>query len=390
MQQRALSVFMKRKSLTLAASLALSAVTLNLAAAPVRSCPSQNPHAFAERSAIGIASGISTGSYVRFAQDIANVLRKDCSFDMRVAPRLGYGSVQNLADLMWHEQIDVAIVQEDLLDAINQGRNSIESVDMSDEDVKKIKANITYILGLVDQELHILARPEISTVRQLDGKKVSIGIPGSGSGLTFANVQKAMRIKVEPVHADPYEAIRLLREENISAAIFIVSKKAPYLTELNSSYESSCAKDDTTTSAISSKKQCNEKLHLLSVEASELNSTQSFKYKNARITKNDYEHLIGESNSIETVSVKAVLATVKHKNPERNERVRVFAQKLLANIDNLKNPEIFDPKWRDVEPCSSVAGWKRMDAACEFIRSGSDKAKFRCSSDELKHCASSR
>ena len=57
---------------------------------------------------VSIISGNITGTYLRYAADIASVL--DDGDRMRVLPILGAGAVQNVTDIMFLKGVDMGLV----------------------------------------------------------------------------------------------------------------------------------------------------------------------------------------------------------------------------------------------------------------------------------------
>ena len=136
---------------------------------------------------VGIISGSVGGTYARFAQDLSDVL--DDLGRIRVLGVLGKGSAENVSDLVYLRGIDVAIVQSDVLTEIrNQQR------------IANIESRISYVTRLYDEELHILAQPEIASLADLAGKRVNVGQIGSGTKHTSSIVFEALGIGVLPVY----------------------------------------------------------------------------------------------------------------------------------------------------------------------------------------------
>src|SRR5215510_11180633 len=106
------------------------------------------------RGVVELETGSSAGISVRIAEDLANVINDGAN--RRVVPVVGKGSLANLTDLKLLRGIDIAVLQTDILDYAREQRL-----------FPGIEATITYIAKLYNEEFHLLARPEISSIADL-------------------------------------------------------------------------------------------------------------------------------------------------------------------------------------------------------------------------------
>src|SRR6478735_8917227 len=144
-----------------------------LVAGPVGALAQTSPIPNASRinaGTVGVISGGADGTYIRIAADLANVLDGD---DLRVLPIIGRGSLQNLRDVMFLRGVDIGIVQMD-------AREQLKTENLQGDAVRKLR----YITRLYNEEVHLLTSRDITDIRQLEGKKVNIDKPGSGTNLT--------------------------------------------------------------------------------------------------------------------------------------------------------------------------------------------------------------
>ncbi len=63
---------------------------------------------------VGVAGGQLSGTYMTFANELAEVL--DDGDNLRVIPIVTYGAASNLDDLLYLRQVDVAVTQADVFD----------------------------------------------------------------------------------------------------------------------------------------------------------------------------------------------------------------------------------------------------------------------------------
>ena len=147
---------------------AVAALVLSAGAASPSAAQSNADRA--NRGLVYIATSSVLGTDVRIAEDLANVL--DDGATRRIVPMVGKGSLQNLMDLKVLRGIDVAIVQADVLDYAKAQRTppGIDSV--------------PYIAKLYNEEFHLLARADVTSVNDLAGKKVNFGLQVDGTNFT--------------------------------------------------------------------------------------------------------------------------------------------------------------------------------------------------------------
>src|SRR5215470_9820455 len=99
------------------------------------------------------------GAYAAMGSDMANVL--DDGENLRVLPVIGKGSAQNLIDIMRLRNVDMGFVVSDAVEFVK-----------TEYSVPNLESRVNYITKVFNADFHILARKEIRTVRDLEGKKV--------------------------------------------------------------------------------------------------------------------------------------------------------------------------------------------------------------------------
>ena len=117
----------------------------------------------APNATIGLIAGEAGSTDARIAADIATVL--DDGDKLRILPMQGNGSIQNIADLIYLKGVDVAIVHGDALTQTMQA-NAIPK-----------EGSVQYIAKLFEEEIHILAGKNVTSLDDLNGQPVSAGMP---------------------------------------------------------------------------------------------------------------------------------------------------------------------------------------------------------------------
>jgi TRAP-type uncharacterized transport system substrate-binding protein len=267
--------------------------------------------------------------------DMAAVL--DDGENLRVLPILGKGSAQNLIDIVMLKNIDMGFVATDALDYVK-----------TEYDIPDISQRVRYIARLFYNEVHIIARRDIRSLQDLNGKRVfaerSIGLPAART------IFRRFGIKAEiDEQTDPTGGLQKLMDGQGDAWIASVAKDSPI---------------------IKSVKNDGGQLHLLSIPYDR--SLQQI-YLPSSFTSEQYPNLVPPGVKIETVAAATVLMVYNW--PEQSERYRRtarFVNALLDKIDILQSPPR-NPKWRDTVLSATVPGLIRFKAAQQWL----DEARMK-------------
>lgn len=270
---------------------------------------------------IGVLGDGARGTDFEMIADLAAIL--DQGYDRRVLPMAGAGSVRAIEDLLLLRGVDVAFVQADVLNFYKRA-----------ELFPEIDEKVRYLSRLYDKEFHLLASEEISSIQDLEGRKVNFGPPPSGSFLTASLVFEALGIEVE-ASADDYQIAldKLLRGE-IDAWVRVDAKPNLQL-------------DDVALSA---------GVHLLSLPRSAIDAT----YMPATLTPSDYPKLIDDGEVVRTLAVATIMATFPWpKGHEKRAQLEDFRGSLIDQLDSLRQGP-FHTKWQEVDPSAEIPGWRRF------------------------------
>jgi TRAP transporter TAXI family solute receptor len=280
-------------------------------------------------NSIGVISGGADGTYIRIAADLANVLDSD---ELRILPTIGRGSLQNLRDIMFLRGIDIGIVQMD-------AREGLKADNLHDTAVQKLR----YIARLYNEELHVLAHKSITDIRQLEGKKVNIDRPGSGTNLTARVVFDRLGLKPQFMTLDQSSSYERLRRGEIDAALYVAGRPVRAIADF----------------------QAGSDFHLLSVPfAGELAET----YFPARFTAEDYPRLVEAGREVETLAVGNILAVHNWSTgSDRYRRLTRFVEAFFSRFEEFLQPGRH-PKWREVTLAADVPNWQRFRPAEEWLQ----------------------
>ncbi len=284
----------------------------------------------ANSGTVGIVSGGVEGTYVRIASDLASVL--DDGDTLRVLPMLGKGSVQNLKDIVLLKGIDVGIVQSDVLAYAKREKL-----------LPNIGQRIKYIAKLYNEELHILAGPDVARIEDLAGRKVNVDVQGSGTQMTASLIFGMLGITVDPQANDQAVALEKLRKGEIAAMAYVAGKPTRLFRDL----------------------KADGGLHFLSIPmTAELLET----YLPSSLTAADYDGLVKPGEDVDTVAVGAVMAVYGwERELERHRKVARFVDAFFSRFDEFLKPPRH-PKWKEVNLAAEVPGWTRFEPAETWLR----------------------
>jgi TRAP-type uncharacterized transport system substrate-binding protein len=278
---------------------------------------------------IGIAGGLLEGTNIRFAAEMAKVL--DDRPNLRVLPMVTYGALGNVEDLLYLKGVDVTITSADVLDEyIRNGT------------IANIKNQVRYICSFYINEVHVYVRPEIRTLQDLAGKKVSFNTVGSAANLTGGILFDRLHINAEKVFINNSVALEKMRTGEIAGVVHVTGKPTDLFTKFKPE----------------------PGFHFLEVPYSR--AVQDY-YVPTKLTSEDYPNLIPPGQSVETIGVPQVLAVYNWPpNTDRYRRVARFVKYFFDRFEQFKKPP-FHPKWNEINVASSLPGWTRFKAAEELL-----------------------
>jgi TRAP transporter TAXI family solute receptor len=293
-------------------------------------CPSQAQQAnVVNRGTVELETTGSDGISVRIAEDLARLFNDGAT--RRLIPVVGAGSLQNITDLRFLRGIDLAIVQTDVL---NYARDQ--------NLVPALESSVTYVTKLYNEEFHLLARPEIKNLADLNGRKVNVDVVGSGTTITAERLFSMLKISVTAVHDTPQVALSKLRNGEIAALAFVAAKPAPLFQQIT-------AEDG---------------LHLIAVPVDKINDPV---YGPTQLTAADYPRLVQANAPVDTIEVGSmIVAADLHQLPERANSVSAFVKFFFANFPSLSTPG-YHPKWNEVNLAADVEGWQRYEPARQWL-----------------------
>lgn len=299
----------------------------------------------AASSSIGMVTGSKTGTYIAFGKDMARIAQKD---GLTVNVFDSKGSIDNIKRITSKEKVGLAIVQSDVLGFLSRSKNP-ESIE--------IASKLRLVAPFYGEEVHILARRNVTTLADLNGKRVVVGSEGSGSMITAVNIFSTLGItpaqmfKIEP----PQGVVAVLNGE-VDAVVFVGGKPVKMFKNMESI---SNIKVGPNAGKL-------DQVHFLALDDKRLMTD----YKPAVITHSDYDFV---ASDIPTISVTSLLITYDYtrKNDAYYKEQCQNMAKLVTNISNnlIELKASGHPKWKEVDLDAEVNSWKRDECTAAVLAS---------------------
>jgi TRAP-type uncharacterized transport system substrate-binding protein len=273
---------------------------------------------------IGIAAGRTEGAPLRLTAELARAL--DDGNNLRLVPMVTRGPFDNMADLLMLRGVDGAILFGDTLDHF-----------LNVDKVPRLLERVTYVANLFPSEVHVFGRPEINTLKDLEGKTVNFNSQGTAAAYTGPLIFKRLGINIKATFDPHPQAMAAMRQsgDKYAATFWVTTKPIEPL-----------AKGDFPAG-----------FKFISVPyAKELEDL----YLPAVLNNADYPKLIATDKKVDTVAVPTVLAVYNWEpGSDRHRRLTRMVDYLVQRLPNLQKPP-YDPVWKSVSLAAPVPGWRRF------------------------------
>lgn len=278
---------------------------------------------------VGLAGGLPEGTYLRFAAEIARNLND--GGEIRVLPVVTPGATENVRDLLYLRGIDVAITATDVFEHFR-----------TVEKIPNIEKRVNYVSSMYLSEIHILVRPDIKSLQDLAGKKVSYHTAGAGSSTSGPIIFKRLGINVVPVYVNNAEALEKMKTGEIAGLVHNAGKPNNLFTGFK-----------------------NEPGYkFLEIPFDKFDDY----YVPAVLTEKDYPAFIKPGERIETLAVPAVLAIYNWPNKtDRHRRVAKFIDLYFERFERFKVAP-YHPSWKTINLAADVPGWNRYWVADDKVK----------------------
>ncbi len=310
----------------------LWAAMLSCLAAPAfaQSTSADLTRAKVNENVVGIMAGSLGGTDASLAADMGLALSD--GYDLRVVPMIGQGSVKDVEDLLFLRGVDMAIVQQDVIDF------------MASNDVyPQIRSAVRLITPLSVDQFHVLAANNIKSIYDLAGKKVNYGPTDGGTFMTSSVVFDTLNIDVEVTIYPHQIALEKLRKGEIAAMMRASGKPVSVIEEI----------------------ALGEPFHLLPVPAQPLAGT----YSETVLTAEDYPALIRPGTQVTTVAVaNALIGYNWPKGHPRGAALARFSERFVSQYSRLLETG-YHESWGEIDISLDVPGLSRYWAVDEMLQS---------------------
>jgi TRAP-type uncharacterized transport system substrate-binding protein len=269
-------------------------------------------------------------TYLQVANDLAYVLND--ADKLRILPIVGVGGAQNIRDVRYLRGVDIGLTQ---LSVLNSFRGSNQTLGKYDD-------KIVYIAQLFNEEVHLIAGRDITSIQQLAGRKVNIDEVRSGTSQTMRDVFKRLGLKIEEVNLPQALAFEKVKSGEIAATAYVAGKSAKLVSNLT--FE--------------------QGMHFVPVP---FPPEVANEYLPTELTHDDYPNLIPAGQTVQTIADQVILIAYNWpKNTDRFRRLQRFVQTFFPKIDEFRKPPNH-PKWREVNLAVKLSNWKRFEPAEEWL-----------------------
>jgi TRAP-type uncharacterized transport system substrate-binding protein len=252
--------------------------------------------------------------------------------DLRLIAVDAPGGIESLRALLLLRGVDLALVPENVLDY----------ADAMAAFGPGLRERLTYVTRLYSEEVHILVGPGVYSIENLSGKKIAVPPEDGNAEFTVRDLLRRLHIDAEVVKVAAADAIDDVRSGTLAALVLVGGKPLRFVAAL--------PKDGS--------------LRLLALPATQ---TLGDGYSPSSLHADDYPALIPEEQTIETVSVGAVLvANNRAKSEESDGRIARFVPAFFGALSEFASPRRH-PKWGEVNLSATLSKWTRFPAAKEWL-----------------------
>ncbi|MCF3638657.1 TAXI family TRAP transporter solute-binding subunit [Rhizobium sp. TRM95111] len=272
-----------------------------------------------------IMTGGPQGTYIKIGRDIA-ALGEKCGLPLTVVESAG--SLENFVGVRNRRNTQFGIVQSDVLEYL-------KTFEANDPEVQQAVRGVRIMFPLYNEEIHVLAKKDIATMKDLAGRKVAIGVKDSGTFLTASLILDILQVTdAVRVPDNPDVALPKLLSGEIDAFFYVAGAPAALFGG----------------GAIDG-----NRFHLVPITEAPLLAT----YTPSRIEAGTYSF---QQTPVDVIAVKAVMMTYDYdlkRNAYHRESCRTvsdFSSLILNNLEGLK--QTGHPKWKTVDLTALPPGWQ--------------------------------
>jgi uncharacterized protein len=280
-----------------------------------------------------LMGGQPGATFNQIANDISVVLGSGNGSNVRVLSVDGGAAVQNIEDVLFLRNIDMALTTQEALNYLKA----------SSDFGPLLKQKLTYIVPLFPNPLQILARSGAKNIKDLSGKRISFNNQGSATAQFVPKIFKTLGIDVQEYYMTQGDALEKLKRGEIDATICSCPTPVPAFASVRPEWG----------------------LRFVSVPYDK--SIQE-SYLPASIGNGDYPALIEKEEKVDTIAANTVLISYNwQKDTVRYERTARFVDAFFSKFSEFYKPPR-NPLWKSVNLAATIPEWTRFPAAEEWLR----------------------
>ena len=310
---------------------------------------------FAVIADVGMVTGSKKGTYYQFGLDMAKFAAQE---DLTLLVKESAGSLANIERINSRENAAFGIVQADVLTFLNRN-----------PELQEVARRLRVVFPFYLEEVHVLARNDISTLSDLNGKRVSIGVDGSGVWLTAKNIFQILGIHVaREEHLGTDEAIQKVLTGELDAMFYVAGKPTKAfepLAKIAASGQQEVI-------------QLLDQVHFVPITESEV-FAETYEQSGVYLGPDDYPWM---KDKVPTAAVRAILVSFDFSSHQDNyyklrcAQLGKLGQAIRDNLQELQNGG-GHPKWNEVDLDRSVPRWQRDKCSLLQTSPGGDASGGR-------------
>jgi TRAP transporter TAXI family solute receptor len=279
---------------------------------------------------VTIITAPAGGATSIFGSDMARVLDDDQK-QLRILPILGKGPVRNVVDILYLKAVDMGAVAAEVPEFYRLQYG-----------IPDIASRLRYIAKLYNNEVHVVARQNVKSIFDLEGKRISaqtdVGYYSAKVIFSRLGLNATFDYRI-----DDAAAIQKIVDGSADAYITSTGKVFSLLRNV---------------------KNEDRGLHLVTIPYDK--RLQDI-YLPTQLTGDDYPNLLAPGESVDTVATSVLLASFNWpEKTERYNRVAKFVDAFFSHIEEFYKPPRH-PKWKESSLSIVVPGWQRFKAAQDWL-----------------------
>ena len=286
----------------------------------------------ANANTVYLMGGGPGGTYIQLASNLSEELDSD---DLRVIALTGQGSRQAQEDLLYLEGVDIVMMDNHVREHAIRN-NLIPEFDLAN--------SIQYISALFPQEFHLVARDNIASIEDLEGRPVNLGSETSGGFLAGTILFNELGIQIDARTLSNSAGVAALLAGEVDAILRVAGQPTGVVSDI----------------------PAGSPVRFLSIPAASLNSPV---FGEGVIRAESYPDLLEAGTEVPTLSSPGVFAVLnpQDETPGRAERIDRFIEAYFANFDVFQDSTTFHPKWTEMNLATDVPGWTRHPTAQRLL-----------------------